>query len=58
MIFPASPGIMLIFLGLWFTSVDWGSNQMLARAVVIAGNAAFYGGVSYALLRLILRRKK
>jgi hypothetical protein len=58
LIYPAFPGISLIFVAIWFTDVHWELHPILARALVVAGNAAFYSGVCYVALRLRLRVKK
>lgn len=58
LIYPAAPGISLILVAIWFTDVHWGLHPLLARSLVMAGNAAFYSGICYVGLCLRLRWKK
>jgi hypothetical protein len=58
LIYPAFPGISLILVAIWFTDIHWGLHPLFARALVMAGNAAFYSGAWYLVLRPRWRVKK
>ena len=58
LIYPSIPGFSLFLAALWFTEVHWGDHQFLARCLIVTGDAAFYGGACYLLLRAWSKRGK
>lgn len=55
LLYPGLPGILLFFIAIWTTGIDWNLHPMLARVVVSAGNAMFYSAAAYVVLRMSAR---